>query len=427
VVGPHQARRATASKNGDNPQVIVVGAGPAGMMLALLLSRSGVSVTVLEQAMTFAREFRGELLQPGSTRILNDLGLRERILSLSSGFPAGLDIQYDRKIVRFDFPRPDELSKGGGVAIIPQQQFLEALVTDASRQADFNIVMGCSVRDLLFDARRVVGVRAQLHNGESLTLRAPLVVACDGRFSAVRRAAGIEMRAKSIPFDLLWFSTPIPTGLSNRVYVRITRNQLFGSFASRNNRMQIGWLIHKGEYARLRTRPFGESVDRIVSHVPLQLSESVRQALRGWNDLSLFPVVSQTAERWSQPGMLLLGDAAHPMSPAGGQGINVAIYDAVVAAARLVPAIKDGTSLEDVARSFEQERRPSIAATQRLQNVFTSALCALGPSAAVKFATIFIRAGARVSWHPQFVTKALDRLLWGNPQVRADRGPWQPG
>jgi 2-polyprenyl-6-methoxyphenol hydroxylase-like FAD-dependent oxidoreductase len=397
------------------------------MMLALLLSRSGVSVTVLEQAMTFAREFRGELLQPGSTRILNDLGLRERILSLSSGFPAGLDIQYDRKIVRFDFPRPDELSKGGGVAIIPQQQFLEALVTDASRQADFNIVMGCSVRDLLFDARRVVGVRAQLHNGESLTLRAPLVVACDGRFSAVRRAAGIEMRAKSIPFDLLWFSTPIPTGLSNRVYVRITRNQLFGSFASRNNRMQIGWLIHKGEYARLRTRPFGESVDRIVSHVPLQLSESVRQALRGWNDLSLFPVVSQTAERWSQPGMLLLGDAAHPMSPAGGQGINVAIYDAVVAAARLVPAIKDGTSLEDVARSFEQERRPSIAATQRLQNVFTSALCALGPSAAVKFATIFIRAGARVSWHPQFVTKALDRLLWGNPQVRADRGPWQPG
>jgi 2-polyprenyl-6-methoxyphenol hydroxylase-like FAD-dependent oxidoreductase len=397
------------------------------MMLALLLSRSGVSVTVLEQAMTFAREFRGELLQPGSTRILNDLGLRERILSLSSGFPAGLDIQYDRKIVRFDFPRPDELSKGGGVAIIPQQQFLEALVTDASRQADFNIVMGCSVRDLLFDARRVVGVRAQLHNGESLTLRAPLVVACDGRFSAVRRAAGIEMRAKSIPFDRVWFSTPIPTGLSNRVYVRITRNQLFGSFASRNNRMQIGWLIHKGEYARLRTRPFGESVDRIVSHVPLQLSESVRQALRGWNDLSLFPVVSQTAERWSQPGMLLLGDAAHPMSPAGGQGINVAIYDAVVAAARLVPAIKDGTSLEDVARSFEQERRPSIAATQRLQNVFTSALCALGPSAAVKFATIFIRAGARVSWHPQFVTKALDRLLWGNPQVRADRGPWQPG
>jgi 2-polyprenyl-6-methoxyphenol hydroxylase-like FAD-dependent oxidoreductase len=413
------------TQNGDNPQVIVVGAGPAGMMLALLLSRSGVSVMVLEQATTFAREFRGELLQPGSTRILNDLGLRERILSLSSGFPAGLDIQYDRKTVRFDFPRPDELSKGGGVAIIPQQQFLEALATEASRQAGFNIMMGCSVRDLLFDADRVVGVRAQLHNGESLALRAPLVVACDGRFSAVRRAAGIEMRAKSIPFDLLWFSTPIPAGLSNRVYVRITRNQLFGSFASRNNRMQVGWLIHKGEYARLRTQPFGETVDRIVSHVPLELSDSVRRDLRGWNDLSLLPVVSQMAERWSQPGMLLLGDAAHPMSPAGGQGINVAIYDAVVAAARLVPAIKDGTSLEDVARSFERERRPSIIATQRLQNRFTSALCTLGPSAAVKFATLFIRAGARVSWHPRFVTKALDRLLWGNPQVRADRGPWQ--
>lgn len=415
------------TKIGDSPQVIVVGAGPAGMMLALLLSRSGVRVTVVEQATTFAREFRGELLQPGSTRILNDLGLRERILALSSGFPAGLDIQYDRKTARFDFPRPDELSKGGGVAIIPQQQLLEELATEASRQSDFNIVMGCSVRDLLFDAQRVVGVRAQLQTGESLTLRAPLVVACDGRFSAIRRAAGIEVRAQSIPFDLLWFSTPIPAGLSNRVYVRITRNQLFGSFASRNNRMQVGWLIHKGEYARLRTQPFGKSVDRIVSHVPLQLSDAVREALRSWNDLSLLPVVSQMAERWSQPGMLLLGDAAHPMSPAGGQGINVAIYDAVVAAARLVPAIKDGTSLENVARSFERERRPSIVATQRLQNVFTSALCTLGPGAAVTLATVFVRAGARVSWHPRFVTKALDRLLWGDPQVRADRGPWQRG
>jgi 2-polyprenyl-6-methoxyphenol hydroxylase-like FAD-dependent oxidoreductase len=411
----------------SDPQVIVVGAGPAGMVLALLLSRSGVSVTVLEQATTFAREFRGEVLQPGAIRILGDLGLRDRILALSGGFPAGIDIQRDRKIISLDFPPAFESTQGGGIAVVPQQQFLEVLAGDAAQRTNFKLTMGCSVRELLLDSRGVVGVRAQLRSGEPVALRARIVVACDGRFSAVRRAAGIELREKPIPFDLLWFSTPIPSGLSNRVYVRITHSQLFVSFASRSNRMQVGWLIHKGDYARFRAQPFVESVDHIVSHVPVQLSDTVRQALHGWHDLSLLPVVSQAAERWSQPGLLLLGDAAHPMSPAGGQGINVAIYDSVVAARRLVPALDAGLSLNDVARSIENERRPAVAATQKAQNMLTGALYALGPGMTLRLATILIRAGARIPWRPRFLTKAVDRLLWGDPEVRADYGPWQSG
>ena len=196
------------------------------MVLALLLSRSGVSVTVLEQATTFAREFRGEVLQPGATRILGDLGLRDRILALSGGFPVGIDIQRNREVISLDFPPAFASTQGGRIAVVPQQQFLEVLAADAAQRANFKLTMGCSVRELLLDSHAVVGVRAQLRSGEPVALRARIVVACDGRFSAVRRAAGIELREKPIPFDLLWFSTPIPSGLSNRVYVRITHNQL---------------------------------------------------------------------------------------------------------------------------------------------------------------------------------------------------------
>jgi 2-polyprenyl-6-methoxyphenol hydroxylase-like FAD-dependent oxidoreductase len=405
--------------------VIVVGAGPAGMVLALLLSRSGVSVTVLEQAMTFAREFRGEVLQPGANRILGDLGLSDRVLALSGGFPAGIDIQYDRKITSLDFPPPFESTRGGGIAVVPQQQFLEMLAAEAARRTNFKLTMGCSVRELLLDTHGVVGVRAHLRSGDPVELRARIVVACDGRFSAVRRAAGIELRGKPIPFDLLWFSTPIPSGLANRVYVRITQNQLFVSFASRSDRMQLGWLIHKGAYARFRAKPFVEAVDHIAAHVPVQLSDPVREALHGWDDLSLLPVVSQFAERWSQSGLLLLGDAAHPMSPAGGQGINVAIYDSVVAARRLVPALDAGRSLDDVARSIENERGPAVAATQRAQNMLAGFLYALGPDMALRLATTLIRAGARTPWRPRFLTRAVDRFLWGEPEVRANHGPWQ--
>jgi 2-polyprenyl-6-methoxyphenol hydroxylase-like FAD-dependent oxidoreductase len=410
----------------SDAQVIVVGAGPAGMVLALLLSRSGVSVTVLEQATTFAREFRGEVLQPGATRVLADLGLRDRVLALSGGFPAGIDVQYDRRITSFDFPPAFESTQGGGIAVVPQQQFLEVLAAEAARRTTFKLEMGCSVRELLLDSHGVVGVRAHLRSGELRELRSRIVIACDGRFSAVRRAAGIELRGKPVPFDLLWFSTPIPSGLSNRAYVRITQNQLFVSFASRSDQMQVGWLIHKGAYAKLRGQPFVEALDHIVSHVPVQLGGAVRQAVRGWNDLSLLPAVSQLAERWSQSGLLLLGDAAHPMSPAGGQGINVAIYDSVVAARQLVPALAAGLSLNAVARSIENERRPAVAATQKAQNMLAGLLYALGPAMALRVATTLIRVGARTPWRPRFLTRTVDRFLWGEPVVRADHGPWQP-
>jgi 2-polyprenyl-6-methoxyphenol hydroxylase-like FAD-dependent oxidoreductase len=156
-----------------------------------------------------------------------------------------------------------------------------------------------------------------------------------------------------VPFDLVWFSAFNPGTLPDRIHLRIARDQMFVAFASRSNQLQIGWFVHKGKYARLRARPFAETVSHIAAHVPVQLDRTVRQALKGWHDLSLLPAVSQVAETWSQPGLLLLGDAAHPMSPSMGQGINVAIYDAVAAAQRLVPAFAAGASLDEAARNRE--------------------------------------------------------------------------
>lgn len=96
---------------------------------------------------------------------------------------------------------------------------------------------------------------------------------------------------------MLWFSIPIPDGVTNRLRVRTKDNELFVAFASRSQRMQLGWLIRKGEYGRLRERPFGEVVNCIAAHVPAACGDTVRQTLKGWPDLYLLPVVSQIAER----------------------------------------------------------------------------------------------------------------------------------
>jgi 2-polyprenyl-6-methoxyphenol hydroxylase-like FAD-dependent oxidoreductase len=408
----------------SDPQVIVVGAGPAGLVLALLLSRSGIRVTVLEQAATFAREFRGELLQPGANRIFGDLDLRERILALGYVFPRGMDISDGRKTIRFELPPVFDSSRGDGVMIVPQQKLLELLAAEASKQSSFSLVMGCFARELLRGADSIGGVRAQVRGGEEMIVRAPLVVACDGRFSAIRRAAGIDVRESSVPFDLVWFSAPNPGNLPDRIHLRIARDQMFVAFASRSNQLQIGWFVHKGKYARLREQPFAETVNHIAAHVPPQLDRTVRQALNGWHDLSLLPAVSQVAETWSQPGLLLLGDAAHPMSPSMGQGINVAIYDSVVAAQHLVPAFVAGASLDEAACAIEKQRRPAIAATQRTQNILTGIMYALGPDATLKLASALIGVGSRIRWWPGCMRREADRLLWGSPRVRANHGPW---
>jgi 2-polyprenyl-6-methoxyphenol hydroxylase-like FAD-dependent oxidoreductase len=247
------------------------------------------------------------------------LDLRERILALGYVFPLGMDIRDGRKTIRFELPPVFDSRRGDGIMIVPQQKLLELLAAEASKHSNFSLVMGCFARELLRGTDSVGGVRAQLRSGGEMIVRAPLVVACDGRFSAIRRAAGIGVRESSVPFDLVWFSAPNPGTLPDRIHLRIAREQMFVAFASRSNQLQIGWFVHKGKYARLRARPFAETVNHIAAHVPVQLDRTVRQALNGWHDLSLLPAVSQVAETWSQPGLLLLGDAAHPMSPSMGQ------------------------------------------------------------------------------------------------------------
>jgi 2-polyprenyl-6-methoxyphenol hydroxylase-like FAD-dependent oxidoreductase len=348
-------------------QVIVVGAGPAGASLAYLLADRGVEVTLLERQRDFAREFRGEVLLPSGIEALETMGLAAALHAAPQAQPRSVSVYLNRKLVLSLALDPD-LFGGRPPVAVSQPGLLEAIVAEGEKRPTFHFLRGAGVRDLLRAGDRVVGVRAHTQEGER-ELRADLVVGADGRASAVRRRAGFEAAEQAPPMDIVWFKVPELPGLRGaRGYVG--RGHLLIAYPSWDGRLQVAWAILKGTFGELRRRGIEQWVEEMAHHVSDDLAAHLRAHAGAITHPFLLDVVSDRVTRWSVPGALLLGDAAHTMSPVGGQGLNVALRDAIVAANHLVPVLRGAAHPDEVdaaARCVEAERLVEIAAVQRAQ------------------------------------------------------------
>ncbi|MDP9425357.1 MAG: FAD-dependent oxidoreductase [Actinomycetota bacterium] len=306
----------------------VVGGGPGGAVLALLLARKGVDVTLLEAHPDFDREFRGDTLHPSVMEIMDELGLADELLKLRHSKVETFTLQtasgpftpvnLSRLKTRFPY-----------ITLMPQTSFLEFITGEASRYPNFRLVMGARVRELLEEDGVVRGVRYEDQSGEEHEVRAVLTVGADGRGSRVRRLAGFEPVKTSPPMDVLWFKLPREEGDPEGIVGRIGRGRIV-VMLDRNDYWQAGYVIPKGTFPELRHAGIEELRSRFAGLVP-EFSGRLTH-LTYWKQVSLLSVESSRCERWYGPGLLLIGDAAHVMSPVGGVGINYAIQDAVAAA-----------------------------------------------------------------------------------------------
>ncbi len=398
-------------------RLIIVGAGPGGLTLGLMLSRAGIPVTVLEQAASFAREFRGDGLLPSGMRILRALGLGERLKALEYATPGLARIRIGADVLVQESP-PLRLADGSpAVTWIPQRQLLEMLAAEASASPHFQLRFGAAARELVMEGDRCVGVRVA-----QTEWRAPLVVGFDGRFSAVRRSAGIELASAKVDFDIAWCSVARPA-TSDGAYEVTVRGDEVCFWYPVGAMMRIGVLLRKGQSGELREAGFETFKRRVVDAVAEELRTPLDAALIGWDDVVLLPAVSEMARHWWRPGVLLLGDAAHPMSPVGAQGVNVALQDAVVAARHLVPALRATTADMDRAlRAIEAERRPAVERVVRQQNALPRIMRALGSERALRLAAVIVPPLTRSGYRPAFVRRMIDRFLWGDPPVEVESG-----
>lgn len=347
------------------PKVVVVGAGPAGASLALLLARGGTAVTLVEASTNLERQFRGEALMPSGLEALAAMGL----LELIPGLPHRPLVEW-RFVVNgkelFTATEPLGGDPSRPCTLVSQPALLEALLKRGSTYPSFAIERGQPVVDLLWQQERVAGV--QLRDGSQLP--ADLVVGCDGRGSLVRQKAGLALQSSPSPIDLLWFplASPAASPLAGSFTTLVGPQGVFSAFESASGGVQLGWVMSKSQATPELSREGW--IERMAALSTPQLAAWLRQWRGGLGAPNRLTVQVGLAERWCQPGLLLLGDAAHPMGPVRAQGINMALRDAWVAAMRLLPLLSSGCSgaaLDGVAVQIEAERRPEIISMQTLQ------------------------------------------------------------
>jgi 2-polyprenyl-6-methoxyphenol hydroxylase-like FAD-dependent oxidoreductase len=248
------------------------------------------------------------------------------------------------------------------IAMMLQSRYLDFITGEARQYPSFKLVLGANVQELIEEAGAVRGVRYQGRD-DWHELRARLTVGADGRFSKVRKLAGLAAIMTAPPMDVLW--------------LRVSKQPdqvggIMGCFAGgamlveldRGAQWQLGYVIRKGSYKQVQAAGI-EALRQSIAALDPALADRVHE-LRDWKQVALLSVAPDRVRRWYKPGLLLIGDAAHVMSPAGGNGINYAIMDAVATANLLIEPLRAGrVTPTDLAR-VQRRREPPTRIIQAI-------------------------------------------------------------
>jgi 2-polyprenyl-6-methoxyphenol hydroxylase-like FAD-dependent oxidoreductase len=331
---------------------LIVGGGIGGAVLANLLGRRGKRVLVLERSRTPAPQNRPEILWPATVELLRTLipqYLEERWMLPLRG---GVVTCGSRPLLQFG----PEVFRAAGVQMYSTANTRELLL----QQAPCEQQRGVEVTQVLRDGGRVVGVRARdTAGGAEREILAGWTVGDDGAHSVIRRGCGLPMTVARLPLEMLGCGFDWPASLPANM-IRLWLN---------DRRWQTGVLL-----VGAMPVPEGKGVALIpVWREGLQDERRLRRAIRtlAAQEPLLGEVIEERAypggftrfriawgrtPRFGIAGALLMGDAAHPVTPAGGQGANASVADALVIAEAALE--RPGELLAE----YERRRR---AATQR--------------------------------------------------------------
>lgn len=366
----------------------IVGGGPAGIVLGFLMARAGIECVVLEKHADFLRDFRGDTVHPSTLQILDELGLLDEFLKLPHRKIKNLTgYAGDTAIPIADFSHLP--AKYAFVVLMPQWDFLNFIVRHAREFPTFQLRLQTEAKALRIEDNRVTGVDARDPHGE-LTIDAELIIGSDGRHSILREQSKLPLKELGAPMDVLWMRLSRKSTDPENVFGRFSQGRIL-AMIDRGDYWQCAYVIAKGGFEALKQQGLDSFKRQIIEVEPL-LSDRVHE-LKNWDDVKLLVVAVNRLETWYRPGLLMIGDAAHAMSPVGGVGINLAIQDAVATANILAPRLKLDALVDEDLQEVQARRQLPTILTQRLQlliqnNVIGKVLAQNEPATAPRLARI---------------------------------------
>lgn len=343
--------------------VCIVGGGPAGILLGHLLAKNGVSTIIIERSAGVNRQFRGEHINAETESILKEHKLFEKIEELGLLKMKKVEYFAGKNIVNSITPGAHEDHVG---IHVPQTHLLNAIIHDSEGNKNFQLLFSTTVKELIQDDKGFyTGVKA-IRDREEIHISSKVTIGADGRYSTVRKLAKIPTIEMTHGYDVLWAKIPAPVGWEPSTRMVLVNGHQLALFTQTGGLIQIGWNIAEGSFPKLRKGSLQPFLEPLVESFP-ELEESVNEHLRTWNDFVCLKVQSSRSETWVEDGLVLIGDAAHTMTPTGAIGINCGMKDAHVLAPILTQALIENNISAEQLKLFEMNRKNEIKTQQIMQ------------------------------------------------------------
>ena len=351
----------------EEVDVAIIGGGPGGATLANILASRGVSTVLVERQKDFSKEFRGEGLMPSGNEVLEQIGFNLD------------DVDY-RKVEEMNLFYKGELEanpeidflKRGELRWVSQPQLLEKLIEKASSFDSFIFYRGYKAQDLIYSEDRVDGVLITDGNDE-VSIKAKVVIGFDGRTSMVRRKLKFEVKEYKLQPDVLWFKIPYPKKFlpGSQAFFSLFPKSFLVAVPVYDEKLQVGWIIPAGSYGELRKKGQEKWIQYIKEKSPKGFADHLQKCLdeKLISDPFILKMTLDRVKKWHKKGALLLGDAAHTMNAVGGQGLNIALRDAVVCANHLIPLMNGNPSTASLDNAFDAIEKERISEVRQVQEI----------------------------------------------------------
>jgi 2-polyprenyl-6-methoxyphenol hydroxylase-like FAD-dependent oxidoreductase len=368
--------------------VVIVGAGIGGAVLALELGRRGHHVVMLEREAASRRIVRPEVLWHPTLSALDRFGLGQRIRTEASVQLGEIDLGGLMTMRSADF------AAVGAEAFSTDPLLTRQFIASAAEETgNVEVYRGVEVISFLGDAPGTRGVAGRRGN-ERLEFFADLLVGDDGVQSFVRKALGIPIDLRVFPIDFITASVPWPPTIARDCCKVFLNRRAF------RKGIPVVALIPwpRGEGVLLVPLPpsradslFGATASDFWSTLAqtAPLAESFRASVEFPRDFVRVTRPFGHAATYVGDGVALIGDAAHPMTPAGGQGANASIWDALALAEVADQALKAGDVSRERLALYERRRRPINARSVRISRTALSAF-RLGPAVPLSLVVPFV-------------------------------------